>query len=191
LPNLSLIKTIKVLCSWRCAIWIYKPTEMQPSVSPHGRDSHLMTYDVKADRILTFGGDITSDNLIDESLWSYDFNADSWQELKPDEASHPLSRFYSSLAYDTDSDRTILFGGLQLGKDYGTWAYDYNTNTWQDMKPAEDPGHVQNHYLAYISSIDRVFLFGGDVCVKNCNLSNEIWVYDFNANTWENIIPLP
>jgi len=166
-------------------------TEMKPPVSPPGRDSHLMTYDVKADRILIFGGDYLPGNQVDESLWSYDFNTNRWEELKPDEESHPLSRLYSTLAYDSESDRTILFGGWQMGKDYGTWSYDYNTNTWLDMKPAEVPGRVTNHYMAYIPSIDRVFLFGGDLCDKSCNLSNEIWLYDLNSNTWENLMPLP
>ena len=166
-------------------------TEMEPLDSPVGRDSHLMTYDIKADRVLLFGGDIIEGNRIDDSLWSYDFNSNTWQELKPDEGPHPESRMYSTLVYDVESDRTILFGGVPTGKDFGTWAYDYNTNTWLEMDPNGAPGTVRNHYLAYIESIDRMFLFGGDLCDKFCHLSNEIWLYDYNTNTWENVSPLP
>lgn len=167
--------------------------DMQPKISPPGRNFQSITYDAKADRVLTWGGFDMDNKPVDESVWSYDFNTNTWQELKPEEAAYPLCRDYSSMAYDAESDRTILFGGLPqvTSKDFGTWAYDYNTNTWLEMNPVGDPGYIKKHHMMYIETIDRMLLFGGELCIKYCELSNDIWTYDFNSNTWENIIPSP
>jgi hypothetical protein len=167
---------------------------MQPKVNPPGTNYQAITYDTKADRILIWGGFDMDYKPIGDSLWAYDFNSNTWQELSPGEASHPLYRDYPSMAYDAESDRSILFGGIPYRReDPGTWAYDYNTNTWLEMKPAEEPGEVSRHHLVYISSLDRVFLFGGHYSYsdKIPDLSNQIWVYDYNSNIWENIMPNP
>jgi N-acetylneuraminic acid mutarotase len=165
--------------------------EMKPLLSPPGRNFQSITYDTKADRVLTWGGFDNEYKPVDESVWSYDFNANTWQELSPGEAPHPACRDYSVMAYDDESDRSILFGGVGIGKATGIWAFDHNTNTWLEMSATNDPGKVAKHHLEYISSIDRVFLFGGEYCDKFCNLSNETWLYDYNTNTWENVSSLP
>jgi N-acetylneuraminic acid mutarotase len=168
-------------------------TDMQPKVSPPGRNYQSITYDAKADRVLTWGGTDVYNQPVGDSIWSYNVNSNSWQELNPGEDPHPNCRDYSTMAYDAESDRSILVGGVPLGayKDFGIWAYDYNTNAWLELKPNEEPGKVAKHHLAYISTIDRVFLFGGEFGDKSRYLSNDIWVYDFNSNNWEMLTPLP
>ena len=49
----------------------------------------------------------------------------------------PSPRTETGMAYDAESDRVILFGGVPQNDD--TWAYDLNTNTWTLMEPAARP----------------------------------------------------
>lgn len=164
--------------------------EMKPSVSPPGRNYQAMTYDTKSDRVLVWGGmDEYGVKPIDESIWSYDFNANTWQEMKPGEGVHPTGRDYPVMAYDAESDRTILFGGSKGGDE--TWAYDYNTNTWAKLEPGTVPGQLSRHAIVYSTAADRVILFGGQIGSTRYKYSDETWTYDLNTNTWTNAMPKP
>jgi N-acetylneuraminic acid mutarotase len=162
-------------------------TKMKPSTSPSGRNYHAMAYDAKVDRVLVWGSD--SDTPVDKSMWSYDFNTNTWQEMKPGEGACPVSRDYPVMAYDVESDRTILYGGIPLGNE--TWVYDYNTNTWTNPKPRWFPGQLSRHAIVYSTAADRIILFGGQVGSRNFNYTGETWTYDLNTNTWTNVKPHP
>lgn len=164
-------------------------TEMKPSISPSGRNYQAMTYDSKADRVLTWGGSDVRGNFDDMSIWSYDFNTNTWQEMKPGEGSLPSGRDYPVMVYDAESDRTILYGGSLGGKE--TWAYDNNTNTWTKLEPSTVPGTRSRHIMVYSVAADQVILFGGQIGSKEFNYSFETWAYDFNSNMWRNVTSLP
>lgn len=161
-------------------------TEMKPSISPPGRNYQAMTYDSKADRILTWGGSDVRGNF-DMSVWSYDFNTNAWQEIKPGEGTIPSGRDYPIMVYNAESDRTILFGGSLGGKE--TWAYDNNANTWTKLQPSTIPSPRSRHVMVYSVAADQVILFGGQVGSREFNYSSETWAYDFNSNTWRNVTP--
>ena len=132
-------------------------TEMKPKASPPGRSYQGMTYDSKADRVLIWGGlDEKGEKPVDESMWAYDFNTNTWTEMKPGDGMHPAGRDMPQLVYNTKADRTILYGGTHGGSE--TWAYDYNTNTWKEM--AKGPSGYLGIRLAYDSESDRTILFG-------------------------------
>ena len=165
--------------------------EMSPSLKPPGRNYQAMTYDSKADRVLTWGGMYWDESPLPESMWAYDFNTNSWEEFPTDENPYPKSRDYAAMAYDVESDRTILFGGLSIEDpdgEVGTWAYDYNTHTWQEMKPVIEPPSVSRHAMVYSAATDQVLLFGGELDDgEQYTYTNEIWAYDYNSNTWTNL----
>lgn len=89
------------------------------------------------------------------------------------------------MAYDSESDRVILFGGEGAESLGDTWAYDFNTNTWVDMAPSTAPRARLAHAMAYDTESDLVVLFGG---IQEANggyfLFNDTWTYDFNTNRW-------
>ncbi len=164
---------------------------MKPITSPPGRNYQAMTYDTKADRVLMWGDN--SDGEVDKSMWSYDFNNNTWQEYKFDEASYPAGRDYPIMSYDVEFDRTILFGGdLFEYRDTGleTWVYDYNTNTWAKIETNPVPARLSRHSMVYNIAADRVYLFGGQIGSTQFNYSNETWSYDFNTNTWTKVPPI-
>lgn len=169
-------------------------TEMAPSTSPPGRSFAAMVYDAAADRVLMWGGvDIAGLNPVDESVWAYDFNSNTWQEILPGDGPLPLGRDYPTMVYDVESDRTILFGGI-TGKAEGgddTWAYDYNSNTWTELDPSLNPGMLSRHAMTYSTAADQVVLFGGKFGNHPNEFLRETWTYDYNTNTWTNVTPQP
>src|SRR5437867_5214157 len=88
------------------------------------------------------------------------------------------------MAYDSQSDRVILFGGC--AGSHHTSANDFCANTTTEMAPATRPLGLVAHAMAYDSAADRVILFGGD---NGTRVSNDTWAYDFNANTWTDMAP--
>src|SRR6266581_7077337 len=64
-----------------------------------------------------------------------------------------------SVAYDSRSDRIILFGGFTTRPSAETWAYDANTDSWTNMTPAYSPPARSLAAMAYDSESDRVILF--------------------------------
>ena len=74
----------------------------------------------------------------------------------------PPARGYHRMAYDVESDRAILFGGMGIVKGMleDTWAYDLSANSWMKMAPAQSPPPGYGP-MAYDIQSDRVILFMG------------------------------
>jgi hypothetical protein len=89
------------------------------------------------------------------------------------------------MAYDSQSDRVILFGGYGTGELGDTWAYDYNTNTWTEMTPSNSPESRDYHSMVYVPTTDRIILYGGGDNVGR----DDTWAYDYNTNTWTEMAP--
>ncbi len=88
------------------------------------------------------------------------------------------------MAYDAESGHVIVFGAeTSVAVFDETWAYDFNTNAWTDMNPAQRPAVQDYPEMAYDAGSDWVILFGGDE-------GSETWAYDFNRNVWTNMNPV-
>jgi hypothetical protein len=166
--------------------WAYDPknntwTNMTTSSTPPERCAHRMAYDPKIDRILLFGGMIGAYYYSD--LWAYDYNSNKWTNLYP--SSVPPGRYKYAMAYDSQSDRLVIFGGNTGKFENDTWAYDYGKNNWTNMLPMSGPSQRQSVTMAYDVRSDRMLLFGGNTGTYN----GETWSYDFDANLWTYIDP--
>ena len=150
---------------------------------PLGHLGLRMAYDAESDKIILFGGYGISRDEMYQDTWSYDFNSDSWVEMKP--TISPPGQNFHSMTYDVKADRVILWGGdtetssSRPPKDPSVWAYDYNTNTWEQK--LTDGGPVARAYgaMTYDTSSDQVILYGGYTIG-----SNEMWGYSYAANAW-------
>lgn len=99
------------------------------------------------------------------------------------QAKGPIGLVGPMLAYDTESQRVILTGGLG-GASQDSWAYDAGTDTWTRMRPQVAPGPRNYAAMAYNPSADRVIVFsGGEPPMA------DTWAYDFNTNTWTELKP--
>src|SRR5512139_3176858 len=120
---------------------------MNPRVQPSVRNFQGMVYDSKADRVVMWGDwkYLLPSHNPDRSVWTYDYNANTWQELKH-RKDGPESRDYLTLAYDEKNDKIIMYGGSEWGNDE-TWIYDLNSDTWRQMYPAKNPGVISRYTM--------------------------------------------
>ncbi|MFX1560575.1 MAG: kelch repeat-containing protein, partial [Promethearchaeota archaeon] len=166
---------------------------MSPASAPGKRGGAAMAYDAESDRIILFSGQRNGSSTTLENwndTWAYDYDTNTWENRVP--AQMPSPRLSSYMAYDSESDVIILFGGLCDGGVFNdeTWAYDYNTNNWTNMQPSVSPSN-RVASITYDSESDRVVLFGGGGYYLDwpINIYTDTWVYDYNSNTWSEMTP--
>jgi len=154
-----------------------------------------MVYDSQSDRTILFIGKLgkwdKNSGKPAGQTWAYDYNTDTWTDMKPEGGPYNLSG--QGMIYDSESDRTILFGGVEMGdagtlaKSYETWAYDFESNNWTNMQPSGDipQGNVDFYPISYDAGADRVLAW---ICeapnlgkIEGCAMNT----YDYNSNTWE------
>ena len=89
------------------------------------------------------------------------------------------------MAYDSESDRLITFGGFRPSSTVfdDTWAYDYESNTWTKMDPPTRPPARSHFAMTYDEASDRVVVFGGVDGFDDP--FGDTWVYDHDTDTWE------
>ncbi len=165
---------------------------MSPSIAPDGRGAYMFAYDSESHRAILFSGLIRKDDpptghVCYNETWAYDYNSNTWTDLKP--TTMPTPRVYPAMGYDEESDRIILFGGILEGTTVAadTWAYDYNTNTWENMNPATRPSARFAAAMAYNSAVDKMILTGGTS--DGVTGYTDTWSYDYDTNTWTNLNP--
>jgi predicted transcriptional regulator len=79
-----------------------------------------MTYDIRSDRVVLFGGSNGGTDLDD--TWTYDYGANAWVNATP--SFRPPPRAWSAMAYDSVTDCVVLFGGYHSGYYLNdTWIY--------------------------------------------------------------------
>jgi len=100
----------------------------------------------------------------------------------------PSARSRHAMAFDSQSDRIVIFGGNTGEHVDETWAYDFEANTWTNTNPTTKPSARSEHAMAYDSQSDRIVLFGGWTGGSG-DRNGETWAYDFEANTWTNMNP--
>jgi hypothetical protein len=181
-------------------------TQMNPIISPSARTSCKMSYDSGSDRIILFGGFLSGFWIGSApgyaDTWSYDYNSDKWTQMSQE--LYPSSRYAHCLAYDSESDLIMLFGGGRTSpmgarpREDNIWIYDYDRNfwnnvdwDWQEVTPRISPGATENPGMVYDVESDLVVLFGGEPIVGLDNYVgfNETWIYDYNIKTWTNMSP--
>lgn len=137
----------------------------------------------------TESGQVVAFNLVPTETWSYDLSTQNWELRSPakqPETTPENPRFGAPMAYDAESDRLILFGGGSPWFMYGdTWAYDYNTDTWEEMSPENPPSPRGMYATAYDAESDRVLLWGGFTGTEEDDV--RMWAYDYNTDTWEGL----
>ena len=125
-------------------------TDISQIHHPQGRKWGSMVYDSDNGIGILFGGDCNVPEFVNDT-WKYDCLTDEWENLSPETA--PCVRASPGLAYDSGSQKVILFGGQSkdLNDDYctlgDTWVFDLATNTWTEKLPEEPseglPVHIE------------------------------------------------
>jgi hypothetical protein len=166
--------------------WAVADPDEHPETTPENpRFGAPLAYDAESDRLILFGGG--SPWYMYGDTWAYDLNTETWEQMSPSLSPSPRAMY--ATAYDTESDRVLLWGGF-TGTDENVvrmWAYDYNTDTWEALENSDGPQqHHERHGLVYLPDIDRVLVYSGMLETGGV-LPSETWYYDYNTNTWTEI----
>ena len=170
-------------------------TDMAPASAPRTRFCQAMAYDAESHRTVLFGGDPgTGLNPYDDlnDTWAFDFANNTWTNMNPTQA--PAGKAFASAAYDSESDRVVMFGGTNGPEE--TCMYDLNANDWAVSVVSYRPSDRVAHAMAYDAESDRTVIFGGSwpvgvVSNPSIQHNNETWSYDVNANNWTLLSPIP
>jgi hypothetical protein len=110
----------------------------------------------------------------------------TWKEAKPSIV--PGVRICSLMVYDSESDVILQFGGFDGKKaSRELWAYDCNTNTWENLSQQDGPKGRYGHGFIYDEGRDRSILFFGTA--SSTIYYNDMWEYDYNTRTWKELKP--
>jgi N-acetylneuraminic acid mutarotase len=162
-------------------------TELNPSWGPARRLNSAMVYDSDNQLIILFGGNsITAGWELDDT-WIYDIQTNSWSLSYS--ITRPPGRSDHAMAYDPNTKKTILFGGM---RDVGdttyllndTWAFDYETDTWTELEPTIAPQERYGTRMIYNSVDNKIVLYGGN-SFNNMTDDSQLWTFNVNTTTWE------
>lgn len=104
-------------------------TELLPVTKPSIRSECVMSYDTTNNVYVLFGGQ-NEYNYLDET-WT--FNGVTWTQVAVANGVGPSGRINAQMAFDSVSQRTILFGGINATTNYpanDTWSFNAATGVW-------------------------------------------------------------
>jgi len=151
-----------------------------------------MVYDSHSDVFILFGGKCNDDssrcstgNLND--TWVYKLDSNTWTEMQPPR--RPPARKNHHLAFDPVNNVAVLFGGIndQENSLGDTWVYDYLTDTWTKLSPAQSPGGRDRGAMVYDAKEGVFVLYGG---LSDSAKPNEIWTLHLAGDGAANQAPV-
>ena len=160
-----------------------------PAVGPSARASAPLVFDSKNALFVLFGGEQYVYSLGD--TWVFDPSSNAWTNKNPSLA--PPQRARAAMAFDAQSGKVFLFGGLNKGAGTllsDTWLYDASANTWQQVVTATAPSARQFPSLACDGN-GVFYLFGGwrmDAGGYSQYLS-DTWKFDMATMQWTELSP--
>lgn len=142
---------------------------------------------INEDRVLMFGGRITSTSYLDET-WLFDLSENQWSQLFPTIIGNDWTiRAGVGMAYLGD-DKVLMFGGYYSGIYRNeTWIFDLSDNSWTNMTPTVLGGSLTKRLGMSLASIGdgKILGFGG----RYTTFYNETWLYELETNTWTKLTP--
>ena len=172
--------------------YVYDPNtdkmdKVTPKDTPYDFGGSRMVYDSESDRFILFGGFSGKKGVAIDETWAYDLNTNTWTAMNP--AKHPSGRNQHQMAYIPTIDRVLLCGGWTdgFGQSADTWLYDYNHDTWKELNPPLKPAYRFWSSMVYVSSIDRVLMYGGQAPATG--VMGDLWSFDPKTLIWEELHP--
>lgn len=107
-----------------------------------------------------------------------------------DAESTPEIRERFSMAYDSNSNRVILFGGWTsqgVRSNNDTWAFDVLNGTWKNMNPISHPNANTDSHMIFDTQRNQAIFFGSGPSGWINDV--ETWSYDYSKNEWTNLTP--
>jgi len=146
---------------------------MPAAPGPFARWGHAATFDPARQRMIVYGA-----QLSDANIWEWDVPSRSWSSTLSFAVG---SGAYSALTYVPARGRTLLYGGTGGGGNPPNNAdrvveWDGATVSFVTLG-SPFPGMRYRHAMAYDSTRDRVFIFGGG---PYATVPHELWEWNIS-----------
>lgn len=139
------------------------------SVHPPKRCLHSAVYANDLGRFIIYGGQDTGPL---DDIWQCTLSNYQWANITP--AIKPPARFWNTMIYYPGGN-IIIFGGLGTSARNDMWKYRMSVNSWEYINPGSSvPEARWGHTAIYISSQDRMIIFGGE----GDSLYKDTWQYN-------------
>jgi hypothetical protein len=177
-------------------------THLNPiGTPPSPRDGHSAVYDVMTNRMIVFGGDNACPPFFND-VWVLS-NADglggtaAWTQLAV-AGTPPSARKAQSAVYDPNTNRMIIFGGVNQATLGDVWVLtDANglavdgSPHWVQLSPTGGPGPRSGHTAVYDAETNRMYVFAG---AGTIGPTNDVWVLSHanglgGAPAWRQLTP--
>ncbi|MBP1157328.1 MULTISPECIES: cadherin-like beta sandwich domain-containing protein [unclassified Paenibacillus] len=156
------------------------------NLAPDARQAAAMAYDENAGNAVMFGGQGNTSLLDDTWIWVGDQK--TWHEELLNAAPKPSKRKGAVMAYDTVSQKVLLFGGEgESGVLNDTWLWNGQAAQWEQVTglTASPPARA-GAQLAFDGR--QLVLFGGYTGSGNAKLPlGDTWLWDGTA--WTQVQP--
>lgn len=156
---------------WDGQAWALRP---DAGVAP--RLGHAMAFDEARGVTVLFGGvpgDVSGAQRPVHMAETMEWDGTAWAQLHDD--SGPSPRYDHAMAYDSDRQVVVLFGGFVTRPDSETWEFD--GQAWRQIVYVDEavrPAPRSAHALAYDRQRRVTVLFGG----YNGGLMGDTWEWD-------------
>lgn len=164
--------------------WVWNGTDWRqkhPHTSPVGRERAGMAYDALTDQVVLFGGDIP-DACFESPCWFADtwtWDGSNWHKAAV--VPHPKARTELGMAYDSQQQRVVLFGGSNLCCFLAdTWTWD--GVGWTPAAPSQSPLGREALAMAYDGTANVILLFGGRDGFDLAHMFGDTWAWEHT--TW-------
>lgn len=172
---------------WSFANGTWTPVTTAPGATPGPREKHLMAFDEARNQLVLFGGYATPETERDTWLGTIQADVLTWQKWDQGTAAAPLPRINSTMAYDHEHQRVLLYGG-ELGDTFvnDLWAWD--GTRWDLITPSGtgpgQPTAARSARLVFDGRQRTMLLYGGQ---ENSRLPlNSVW--ELTGSTWRELI---
>lgn len=180
--------------------WIFDPAanqwvEMEPESSPPVMYGLSLDYDSRGDTLLLFGGHMSrfSGNVMssagyNDSVWSYSYQDNAWEEFPREGSGSPVKRYWHQAAYLSEKGGLFVFGG-DNGNTYlsDSWLFETDALSWTRLRPEGSPPARIVGALVSSPAHGQLVLFGG--LDNDFERLNDTWIYTASTNTWEQVLP--
>ena len=137
-------------------------TNRNPTIAPPPVALPTMAYDVARGETVLFSGALATGSVLSLSADTWIWNGTNWSQRLS--AASPSPRAAHSMVYDTNRQRTVLYGGLlNSNPDLSDETWEWDGVNWVLSQPLAPPPARAGHVMAY--DVDRhvIVLFGGEV----------------------------
>jgi hypothetical protein len=154
--------------------------------SPSNRLNLGLAYDKVHQRTVLFGGVDASTSNFMQDTWLWD--GTHWGKVASVGQSTPAARFNHSMAYDSNREVMLAFGGQGTSNSrWDLWEWDGRGGSWTDRTPATLPSAWpvgrSEQAMAYDSGRQLTVMFGG-FSTGNGGYLQDVWEWDASNSAW-------